>query len=331
MQNLIITQTPYRISLGGGGTDIPFYAREQGGRLITAAIDQYVTVSAAPRPLDDIILVQTTDVQFAEDIDDIRHALLREAIRYFDIKKSIQLATFTTIPTGIGLGTSSTLMVGLVNTLLTYTDKKKSSMEMARIAHHIEREILEFAGGVQDQYIAALGGLQILTIDRNEKVRAEPLSVKEDKLKTLEHGLILIYTGSSRNSGNITKSQEAQISDKTFRVYDRIKEIGFESVNLLQDADLQGLGEAMDEHWALKKTLSDDISNTSLDELYIELKRLGSPGGKIVGAGGGGFFMMAMPADVETYKSKIKKLGYRILDWKFEFKGTHTVDTNNII
>ena len=142
MSDLVISQTPYRISLGGGGTDLPFYANEKGGRLITAAINQYVKVSAAWRPLDDKILIQTTDVQFANHIDEIDHQIIRETLRYFKLYKGIQVATFTTLPSGIGLGSSSTVIVGLINSLSKIVDHNYSSLEMAKIADHIERELL---------------------------------------------------------------------------------------------------------------------------------------------------------------------------------------------
>ena len=307
MTKLVISQTPYRISLGGGGTDLPFYSNEKGGTLITAAIDQYVKVSVAQRPLDDLILVQTTDVQFSSDLDKLNNEFVREALRYFNLNKSIQVATFTTIPTGIGLGSSSTAMVGLVNSLSTFKGHNYSVMEIAQIAHLVEREILKVSGGVQDQYIAALGGIQIININPQGEVSTHPLVIKEENRLIVEKHLILIYTGEERSSSKIIKSQESDLK-KTFEVYDEIKEIGRQSMYLLMNADIEGLGKAMDRHWNIKKTLSKKMSSSKLDDLYIKLKNLGSPGGKIVGAGGGGFFMMAVPENVDLYLSKINNI-----------------------
>jgi len=325
-KKLVISQSPYRISLGGGGTDLPFYFKERGGRLISATINQYVKITVAPRILDDSILVQTTDVQFVDNIDDVDHLLVREALRYFELLKAVQIATFTTIPSGIGLGTSSTVMVGLVNALATFVGRTLSSLEIGFLAHHIERDILGLPGGIQDQYISALGGIQVLEVSTSGEVTAQPLFVMEQKRQELENGLVLIYTGEKRDSCEIVQAQKYELTEKTFRVYDRIKELGNQSVALLQNANIVGLGQVMDEHWSLKRTLSKNISSNEFDALYIKLKELGSPGGKIIGAGGGGFFMMAVPSRVDEYLSKLDNLGYRHLDWNFEFKGSHIID-----
>lgn len=328
MNKLVISQTPYRISLGGGGTDLPFYASEKGGTLITAAIDQYVKVSVAKRPIDDKILVQTTDVQFSDEVDEVENEIIREALRYYSLTKAIQVATFTTIPTGIGLGSSSTLIVGLVRAFSVMIGQELSAMEIGSIAYHIEREILGLSGGIQDQYIAALGGIQVLNLDTSGRVSSSPLLIEENKRYKLEKHLVLLYAGRERDSHKIIKSQESDL-ERAFEVYDQIKAIGRRSIDLLQEADIEGLGKAMDEHWELKRTLSQEISTSKFDELYMKLKKLGSTGGKIVGAGGGGFFMMAVPGNVDIYHSKINDLGYRYLDWKFEFKGTHLIDVEN--
>jgi len=324
-KKLVISQSPYRISLGGGGTDLPFYFKERGGRLLSATINQYVKVTVAPRILDNAILVQTTDTQFVDNIDEVDHVLVREALRYFKLLKAVQVATFTTIPSGIGLGTSSTVMVGLVNALATFIGRTLSPLEIGFLAHYIERDTLGLPGGIQDQYISALGGIQILTVSTSGEVTAQPLLIKEQKRKKLERGLVLIYTNEKRDSCEIVQAQEQELIEKTFKVYDRIKELGDQSVALLQDADIIGLGQVMDEHWHLKKTLSKNISNDKFDTLYTELKSLGSPGGKIIGAGGGGFFMMAVPSKADEYISKLDTLGYSHLDWCFEFKGSHII------
>ena len=325
-KSLVISQTPYRISLGGGGTDLPFYSRERGGTLISATINQYLTVSVAKRPLDNKILTQTTTVQFADRLDDLKDNFIREALRYFDISQAVQIASFSTLPTNIGLGTSSTFMVGLVAGLSKLIGKRLSTMEIGSIAHYIEREILELSGGIQDQYIASLGGVQILKINTSGEVIAQNLMIKAQNLRELEKKLLLIYTGIDRDSTNIIKSQKSDIK-KTLEVYDQIKELGHQSVDLLKNADIDGLGRVMNEHWEIKKTLSGKMSNSIIDKLYIKLKECGSPGGKIIGAGGGGFFIMAVPGDVKAYLSKIKGLGYRVLNWHFEFKGAHILES----
>ena len=326
MSNLVISQTPYRISLGGGGTDLPFYANEKGGRLITAAINQYVKVFVAKRPLDDKILIQTTDVQFASSIDEIDNKIIAEALRYFNIHKGTQVATFTTIPTGIGLGTSSTVLVGLVNALSKLDNHLFSALEIAKIAFYIEREILQHSGGSQDQYIAALGGIQVMDINKNGEVACTPLLIDEGNRNLLQKHLVLIYTGQERSSAEIINSQKRDLV-KAFEVYDEIKEIGYESTDSLVNANIEGLGQSMNRHWEIKKTLSNKISTSKFDELYLKFKDLGSPGGKIIGAGGGGFFMMAVPDNVKSFITKINALGFKTLSWNFDFNGSHIVET----
>jgi len=325
MHQLIISQTPYRISLGGGGTDLPFYSNERGGRLITAAINQYIKVSVSKRPLDNKILIQTTDVQFASSLDELNNEIIRETLRYFTLDDSIQVATFSTLPSGIGLGSSSTVIVGLINSISRIINHDYSSLEIAKIAYHIEREIIGLAGGVQDQYIASIGGIQIIDINKSGEIMVKPLFIDEKNRMKLQKHLVLIYTGKERKSSNIIKSQKQDLI-KTFEVYDEIKEIGHKSIELLTNADIEGLGNAMDRHWAIKKTLSKQMTTNNIDKLYIKLKKLGSPGGKIIGAGGGGFFMMAVPDNVSNYINKIKDFGFFILDWEFEFNGSRIIE-----
>ena len=320
----VITRTPLRISLGGGGTDLPFYASRRGGFLITAAIDEYIAVSIASRPLDDRILVQTTSTQFADRLDDMENTFIQSVFRYFKRDRAIQLATFSTLPTGIGLGSSSTQLVGMVNGLAALEGRLLPALEVAQIAHHIERNVMKLAGGVQDQYIAALGGIQMLTVANDGSVRAEPLHIPVKQRRELERRLVLVSSGRERDSAEVIKSQEVDIGRK-LEIYDSIKEIGRNSIKLLLAADARGLGELMDEHWRLKKQLSPGMSSDDLDLQYEALKALGSPGGKIVGAGGGGFFMMAVPGDVDAYLQRLRQKGYRALEWRFDFEGTHII------
>ena len=321
----VIIKTPLRISLGGGGTDLPYYSKVRGGFLITAAIDEYVTVSMASRPFDEKILVQTTSVQFSNNLNDVEHELIRETLRYFNRTSAIQVATFSSLPTGIGLGSSSTLIVGLVKAITTLGGQNMTPMELAYTSWKIEREILGFAGGIQDQYIAALGGIQILKVEKNGNVLVEPLNIEEDVREELWNRLVLVYSGEVRNSGEIVKSQEVDFETK-IGIYDAIKEIGLQSVDLLRKGDVQGLGEAMDEHWKLKKQLSKKITNSSLDHQYVKLKENGSCGGKIIGAGGGGFFLMAVTGDIKEYLKKIHDLGFHALEWNFDYQGSHVID-----
>ena len=166
----IIVSSPYRISLGGGGTDLPFYASKKGGFLITAAIDEFITVSVAKRSLDRKIFLQYSTTEMADSLDQLSHEVLREILRYFKITEAFQVATFSTMPAYTGLGASSTLIVGLVKAIREMHNKSIGPIRLAQEAYHIEREVLGLAGGFQDQYIAALGGIQILNISKNASI-----------------------------------------------------------------------------------------------------------------------------------------------------------------
>ena len=264
MSNLIITRTPYRISLGGGGTDLPFYSNLKEGFLVTAAINQYCTVSISERSLDNIILTQTTVTQFSDSIDEVENALIKECLKYFGLLSSIQVSTYTTLPSGIGLGTSSAMIVGLINAILGLLKKKMSKLEIARLAHKIEREIIGLKGGIQDQYIAALGGIQILRVSTSGDVQSEELIIDSNNRKKLEENLVLVYTKQGRNSHKIISSQEVN-KEKSINVYDQIKAIGENSVDLLIQADIASLGQLMDQHWLMV------ISSESLLQTLVTL------------------------------------------------------------
>jgi D-glycero-alpha-D-manno-heptose-7-phosphate kinase len=213
----------------------------------------------------------------------------------------------------------------LVKALSVLNGQHLSPLEVAAVAHHIERNILGFSGGVQDQYISSLGGIQIISVTAAGRVAVEPLAIEVDKIKELERKLVLVYSGIERDSSKIIKSQEADIEEKV-RIYDAIKKIAIDSLDLLRRADIAGLGQAMDEHWCLKKQLSKQMSGDSFDQQYENLKKIGSTGGKLVGAGGGGFFMMAVPHHLESYIKKVYELGYHALDWCFDFEGSHIIN-----
>jgi len=327
VRDAVIVKSPYRISLGGGGTDLPFYSQERGGLLISASINQYMSVSAAPRVLDDQILIQASYTQFADKLDEVKHNLIREALRYFGVQKGFQVAVYSTLPTTTGLGASSTLMVGVVSALNLLKGNVVAPREVANEAHHVERNILNLEGGIQDQYIAALGGVKVLEVDTSGEVSARELNIPEHNRHELERGLVLIYTSEVRHSPQIIKSQQED-KNRMLENYDKIKEIGEESIKCLTEGDVKILGKLMDRHWETKKRLSKEISSDYLDDIYVKLKKIGSPGGKIIGAGGGGFFMMAVPGNVNHYLREVSQLGFRFLDWRFEFNGAHMIDSS---
>ncbi|MCB9229571.1 MAG: hypothetical protein H6618_08165 [Deltaproteobacteria bacterium] len=322
----IISRTPYRISLGGGGTDLPFYARERGGFLISAAINHYTYVSATKRTLDEQILVQTTDVQFADHLENIRHQFVREALKFFEIHSGIQVGSYAMLPSSLGLASSSCFTVGLVKTLSAMKGMEMSATEVAELAYHLERERLGLAGGVQDQYICSPGGIQKISVSRDYQVESSPLNLDLSVRRNLEQHLVLIYCGIERDSEKVIRSQ-LDDPQNTLSVYDRLKDIGMQSVTALENGDIDQLGRLMHEHWREKKSLSASMSNSHIDQQYLHLMEAGATGGKIVGAGGGGFFLMAVPGKTSTFREKIRSSGFRALDWAFDWHGSRVIET----
>jgi D-glycero-alpha-D-manno-heptose-7-phosphate kinase len=320
----IIISSPYRVSLGGGGTDLPFYASKKGGFLITAAIDEFITISVAKRYLDNKIFLQYSSTEMVDSLDEISHSFFREVLKYYKIKDSFQIATFSTLPSYTGLGASSTLIVGLVKAIYELNDKSISPIKLAEEAFHIEREILGKAGGYQDQYIAALGGIQVLDISKDLKITPESLIIGDKELEKLQSSLFLIHSGIERNSEKIITEQQKELN--IFEGYDQIKAIGKSSVDYIKKGDVHKLAIAMDNHWKIKKRLTKIISNSTIDRMYLELKSFGSPGGKIIGAGGGGFFLMVVEKNQKEFIRKTKESNYKFIDFKFQNKGAHTLE-----
>ena len=323
-----VARAPYRISLGGGGTDLTFYAKEKGGFLISAAIDEYISVMVAHRKLDNDIFIQYSDVERVRNVNDIKHNIIREVLKYFKISHAFQVSTFSTMPTFTGLGASSTLIVALIKSIRELLNEKISETKLAEEAYYIEREVLNLSGGFQDQYISSLGGVKIIKIDKKLNVECKNLDLRKDVIEELEQKLILIHSKVDRRSDKIIDSQidEFQKNEKQIiEIYDKIKNIGKNSVECIKNKDWSNLGKLMDDHWKIKKRLSDGISSSSIDEMYLELKSFGSQGGKIIGAGGGGFFLMVVDKDVDNFKKKAEKKDYKLVDYKIDFNGAHSL------
>ncbi len=325
----VITNTPYRISLGGGGTDLPFYFKERGGFLITAGIDQYITVHLAERILDDKIFLQYSETEWTDSIEYIKHRLIKNILKYYSLTKGIQVSTISSMPTYTGLGASSSLTVGLVNAIVKLKGLSLSKIEIAEASFNIERNITKLDGGYQDQYIAALGGIQAIEINEDGKIFCRKLNISTLNLDKLISGLVLVHSKVNRRSDKIIKSQYD--SKNVMQCYDKIKKIGVLSEGFLMNGDVEQLGLAMDEHWAIKKDISNMMSDSYLDDIYIKLKNAGANGGKIIGAGGGGFFLMAVPKDKETFHRELKKLDLRSIPFNFEFKGSHIMYAQEIL
>jgi D-glycero-alpha-D-manno-heptose-7-phosphate kinase len=282
---MIISCAPARITLGGGGTDLPSYYSKYGGFLISAAIDKYLFISVNKRFQGNIRLGYSK-TELVDDISQIKHPILREALRLVGISSSIEIFSMADIPASGGLGSSGSFTVALLNALHTYKKELYTQRQLAEEACHIEIDLLKEPIGKQDQYIAAFGGVTCFTFEKNGDVIVEPLRISDELLYQLEHNLVFFYTGIERSASSVLSEQDNKTKANDINVTDslhRIKEIGLESKRLLEKGDLSGFGELLDVHWQMKKKLSTKISDPFIDECYELARKKGALGGKIMG------------------------------------------------
>ena len=308
---MIITRTPYRIPLAGGGTDLDFYYKKRGGLFISATFNQFVFAIILRRQIDDKVLIQTTDTQFARSTNQVKHGIIREILRFFKIKNKIQVGTFATLPTSSGLGSSSSLIVGIIFGLSKMLRIKLSKKKIAKIAIFIERKKLKFQGGWQDQIISSYGGINKIKISKKGQFTVQKINIKKKILNKLERKLILVFTNETRDSSRIIANQKLD-QKKTIRIYDEIKSYVRITEIALKRGDYKKIGEIFHEHWKIKKKLSKHISNSKLDRIYLNLlKEKSFIGGKLIGAGGGGFYLMV----TKDINSSIKYLKSRKINF----------------
>lgn len=325
---MIITRAPFRIPLGGGGTDLPFYAEQRGGSLITAAIDRYIYVSLHRRQLDRLIWLSYSERETQHEVGAVRHRLIREALRHSGVTSSVEIHSMTELSERSGLGGSSSFLVALLKVLYEYagTSSSVSKDSLAADAVHIEREVLKDYGGIQDQYIAAHGGLCLIENTSRTDVRVRPLTIGKGLLAELSRNLMLFYTGVQRSSSDIIKAQtEENTTDELVRLYDAIKEIGGRAHTALLRGDLDAFGKTFHEHWLLKRGSSKRMTTGSFDLLYDRALRHGALGGKLVGAGGGGFFLFYVPKRQAEFRERMEKHGLIHLPFGFDTEGATTV------
>jgi D-glycero-alpha-D-manno-heptose-7-phosphate kinase len=297
---MIVSRAPVRFSLGGGGTDLPSYSREHGGFLVAAAIDKYVFVNANRRFYESIRLAYSK-TEIVDSVEQIEHRIFREALRFTQITKSIELVSVADVPSNSGLGSSSSFTVALLNALHTYKREFVSSEQLAEEACRIEIDILKEPIGKQDQYIAAYGGITAFTFEKDGAVTAERVPAREDVLDELETNLLIFYSGVERSASVVLADQgktiQANKDDAVARMH-RIKELGYETRRLLLAGDVDRYGELLHEHWTNKRKLAAKMTDSVIDEHYDAARKAGAIGGKLMGAGGGGFFMFYVrPAD----------------------------------
>jgi D-glycero-alpha-D-manno-heptose-7-phosphate kinase len=325
---MIITRTPFRVTLGGGGTDLPSFYQDHGGFILAAAIDKYMFLNVNAPIVDDKIRVRYTGSEMVDHVDDVKHTLAREALRHFGIASGIEIVSIADIPAGTGLGSSSSYLVGLLNALHTLLQDQATPQKLAEEACLIELDVLKKPIGKQDQYMAAFGGLTTLDIDPAGRVCVTRLDLDMDLVESLEHNILMFYTNEMRDATTILKKQDesARIKDQTvIKSLHEIKDIGLEISDAIAKGNLRRFGELLDIHWQSKKRLAEGISNPQIDAWYELARKNGAIGGKISGAGGGGFLMLYCEDNKARLREVMRGAGLRELKFRFDFEGSKVV------
>jgi D-glycero-alpha-D-manno-heptose-7-phosphate kinase len=312
---LIITQTPLRVSLAGGGTDFPDFFQPHGGCVVSTAIDKYVYCIVKER-FDDKIYVNWTKKEIVESVDQIEHELVREAMRKVGVTKGIEISFLSDIPAeGSGLGSSSSVTVGVLNALYHYVDATPTTEQLARDACAIEIEILGKPIGVQDQYIAAYGGLRCFEFGPGPGVKVTPIKTTRTALEDLDNMLMLFYTGKTRQASSILSQQKSSVG-RNIEVLQRMKQQAHQVRQSVEAGDIDGLGAILHQGWEAKRKLAQGVSSSELDEIYERAVRAGALGGKISGAGGGGFFLLCVASDkrqaVRQALANLREMPFRL-------------------
>jgi D-glycero-alpha-D-manno-heptose-7-phosphate kinase len=320
---VIITRTPLRISIGGGGTDLPSYYRRFGGFVIAAAINKYIYVSVNEAFRGGYFLKYSA-LEHPPTIDDIRHPIIREALRLHQIPPPVEITTIADMPSGTGLGSSGSFTVGLLRALHAHKRSYINAAEVAKEACHIEIDILDQPVGKQDQYIAAHGGMVCFDFHENGEVTVAPLRVSDSTMYDLEEHLLMFFTGYSRNASSVLDDQKIRSEIGDTAMLDNlhfIKQLGHSIKNALEQGDTQRFGELMHEHWLHKKQRSPGTSNECINRWYEVGRDNGAIGGKLVGAGGGGFLLF-LAEDRKALRKAMEQQGLREVRFTFDHEGS---------
>lgn len=324
---MIVTRSPLRITLGGGGTDLPSYYREHEGFLISAAIDKYVYVTVT-RPFNEGIYLKYSHLEQVGSVREIKHPIIREAIQIVEGDDArLEITALADIPAGTGLGSSGSFTTALLKALYAHNRRLIHARELAELACHIEVDLLHEPIGKQDQYIAAFGGLTCFNFAKDDTVVASQLRVSNDTLFDLEDNLLLFFTGFSRSAGQVLKDQNVRTKKGDEEMLNNlhfVKDLGLQSKAALEAGDPEQFGRLLHEHWEHKKNRSEGMSNATINAWYEAALKNGAVGGKLVGAGGGGFLMF-YATDRNRLRHTMASLGVEEVRFRFDFEGTKIV------
>ncbi len=320
---MIITRTPMRISIGGGGTDLPSYYSRFGGFVISAAISRYVYIALHPTFQRNYI-IKYSQMETVDRVEEIKHPIVREALRLKEIEPQIEIISMADIPAGTGLGSSGSFNVGLLRALYAYQREHATTHTLAEEACHIELDLLREPIGKQDQYIAAFGGVTCMEIGQDGKVDVSPLRMSKTTLHDLEDNLLMFFTGYSRNAGTVLADQKDRTTDGDREMIANlhfIKEIGVSIKAALERGETRAFGELMHQHWLHKKRRSTGISNPEINRWYDAGHANGAVGGKLIGAGGGGFLLF-YAGDRAALRAAMAREGLQEVRFAFDFEGS---------
>jgi D-glycero-alpha-D-manno-heptose-7-phosphate kinase len=327
---MIITRSPLRISLGGGGTDLPSYYRQHEGFLISAAIDKYVYITLHDTFQKEII-VKYSKTERVRNVKDIQHPIIREALKILNINsENFELASMADIPAGTGLGSSSSFTCALLKALHTYNKTFIKPDDLAEEACHIEIDLLGEPIGKQDQYISSFGGINCFNFCKNDRVITKELNISQETLYNLEDNLLLFFTGYSRSASSVLKEQDEKSKKNDAAMIDNlhfVKDLGLKSRRAFEQGDLEEFAALMNIHWEHKKQRSDAMSNNQINIWYDKAMNNGALGGKLIGAGGGGFLMFYTD-NHKKLRHTMRKEGLQEVRFRFDFEGSKVVTSS---
>jgi len=322
---MIITRTPFRFTLGGGGTDLPAYYLKYGGFIFAAAINKYMFINLNRPIVDCLVRVKYSKSETVNHRDELQHDIAKEAMRMTGIERSLEIVSMADVPAGTGLGSSSSYAVGLLNGLHAMKKEAVAVQDLAEQACELEIDRLGKPIGKQDQYMAAFGGLRVLEIDKDGRVKVRSARIEESTLDELNRNLLMFYTNTSRSATKILSEQSQGAREEKRNIIESlhvIKEIGYKVLEAAESGNITDIGLLFDKHWKYKKSMSAEISNGWLDEMYQYALQNGALGGKITGAGGGGFFVFYVEKGHTKFREAMKRMNLREMKYRFEEDGT---------
>lgn len=326
---MILARAPLRTPLGGGGTDLPSYYSKHGGFILSAAINKYVYIGVNRPSADDYVRVKYSRYEQVNSADQVEHDLVKPTLKLLSLETNIEIVSLADVPDGTGLGSSSSYLVALLTALKEIRRDKVSPQALAEEAFYIERCLAGHPVGKQDHYLAAFGGITMMEIGTDGQVTVSPMELSIGALEDFRSAIMLFYTGQHRSSGTILHHQEKDTQAENPQVIDslhRTKELGYKVKECLSKGDVEQFGNLLDEHWQNKKRRSTHISDPRIDDWYRLARENGALGGKIMGAGGGGFFMFCCPnGNKSKLRNTMSAAGLREIQYEFDFEGSKVV------